>query len=326
MDAQIAADLIVLTPLGGLLVLGVVVPLGALFLVRRHGRRVRALLGLADPPVRSLLLPLGALLAVGAFLGAASAQPVIQRTTKLERRTDAEVFVVLDTSRSMLARSGSSATRIERAKAAARELRRAIPEVPVGIASLTDRVLPHLFPSSDADVFDATLDRAVGIERPPPRSSFALSATKLDALATLRTQRYFAPSARKRLLFVLTDGESQPVAGARLGALFRQAQAIDTIFVQFWSSDERVFTEGAPEPQYRPDPSAHALLVGLAESIGGSVYEERDVSAARQKARALLGSGPTVALGEQAGRVPLAPYLAAAALAPLGLLLRRRDR
>jgi hypothetical protein len=288
---------------------------------------MRGLLHLTDLPLRGVFLPLGALCAVGAFLGLASTQPVVQRTTTVERRTDAEVFVVLDTSRSMLARSGSGAdTRIQRAKAAARELRAAFPEVPFGIASLTDRTLPHLFPSTDQDVFDATLDRAIGIERPPPRSSFATSATKLDALATVRSQRYFAPSSRKRLLLVLTDGESQPVAGARLGALFRKPQSIDTVFVQFWSADERVFTDGAPEAQYRPDPSAHALLAGLAKAIGGSSYAERDVSAARQKARSLLGSGPTVVLGERAGRVPLAPYLAAAALVPLGLLLRRRDR
>ena len=41
----------------------------------------------------------------------------------------------------------------------------------VGIASLTDRVLPHLFPSTDVDVFEATIERSMAIERPPPRSS-----------------------------------------------------------------------------------------------------------------------------------------------------------
>ena len=74
-------------------------------------------------------------------------------------------------------------------------------------------------------MFEATLDRSIGIERPPPRSSFATGGTTLDALATIRTQRYFAPAARKRLVIVLTDGETQPVAGARLAALFRRPPA-----------------------------------------------------------------------------------------------------
>jgi hypothetical protein len=324
--APIGADLILLTPVGALVALAAVVPLVALVFSRGRARRARVPLGLADPPTRSLVVPVASVLLAAAFLGAAAAQPVVERSKRLEERTDAEVFVVLDTTRSMLARSGAgSETRLERAKAAARELRAAIPGVPVGLASLTDRVLPHVFPTTDGDVFDATLDRSMGIERPPPRSSFATNATKLDALATVRTLRYFAPSAHKRVLVVLTDGESQPIAASRLRALFGQAPAIETVFVQIWSSDERVFTEGEPEP-YRPDPSAYVLLGGLATSVDGSAYRERDLSAAREKTRELLGSGPTVTRGEYAGRVPLAPYLAAATLAPLALLLRRRDR
>lgn len=322
-----ATSLVFLTPLGALLAVGVLLPVAALFLVRRRARHVRGLIDLVEPPAHRLVVALAALLAAGMFLGVAAAQPVIERTTTLRTRTDAEAFFVLDVSRSMLARRGTgSPTRLERAKAVASVLRSSLPNVPVGIASLTDRVLPHLFPSVDGEVFEATLDRSLGIENPPPRSSLITSATKLDALATVRTQRFFAPAARKRLLIVLTDGETQPVAGANLRAVFGRPPAIETVFVQFWGADERVFTGNVPEPQYRPDPSAHAVLKGLAESIGGSAYLERDVSAARENVRALLGSGPTVVRGEQAGRVPLAPYLAAAALAPLALLLRRRDR
>ena len=58
----------------------------------------------------------------------------------------------------------------------------------------------------------------------------------------------------------------------------------------------------------------------------GAVYSEGEIDAASRKARELLGSGPTVVEGEEAGKVPLAPYLAAAALFPFGLLLWRRDR
>jgi hypothetical protein len=323
----VATSLVFLTPVGGLLALGVVLPVVAFLVVRRRARSVRSALGLTEPRRRRILVALGAVIAAGALLGVAAAQPVVEQTTTLRTRTDAEAWIVLDVSRSMLAqRSPDSRTRFERAKAAAGALRSSLGDIRVGIASLTDRALPHLFPSDDEGVFQATLDRSLGIERPPPGSSLTTLATKLDALATLRTHRFFAPTARRRLILVLTDGETQPVASARLGSLMRQRPAIESVFVQFWHADERVFIRGAPEPLYHPDPSARSLLERVAESVGGSVYGEGDVSAASQKARELIGTGPTIVRGERGGRIPLAPYLAAAALAPLGLLIRRRDR
>ncbi|MBA3333969.1 MAG: VWA domain-containing protein [Actinobacteria bacterium] len=320
-------NLVFLTPGGVLLTLGVLIPLVALFFVRRRAGRVRSALGLDEPRRLGLVFGILSLLAAGTFLGLAAAQPVIERTTTLETRTDAEAFIVLDVSRSMLARrSPRSATRIERAKTAARTLRAALPEVRFGIASLTDRALPHLFPSIDHDVFESTLTRSLGIEQPPPRSSLATNATSLDALATIRTQRYFMPKSRKRLLIVLTDGESQPVSAARLASVLRRPPVTDVVLVHVWHADERVYSGDAPEPQYRPDPSSSLVLDGLARAVSGDVYAESEIGAATTKARELIGSGPTVVRGERSGQVPLAPYLAAAALAPLALLLWRRDR
>jgi len=316
-----------LTPSGVLLALGVLAPLAAVFFVRRRAGRVRDVLGLTEPRLRGLVAAILAVLSAGTFLGLAAAQPVIERTTTLETRTDAEAFVVLDVSRSMLARRSSrSQTRIERAKSAARTLRSALPDVRFGLASLTDRTLPHLFPSIDHDVFDATLSRSLGIEQPPPRSSLATNATSLDALATIRAQRYFAPKSRKRLLIVLTDGESQPVSAARLASVLRRPPVTDVVLVHFWHPDERVYSGDAPEPQYRPDPSSSLVLDGLARAVSGDVYAESEIGAATAKARELIGSGPSVVRGERSGQIPLAPYLAAAALAPLALLLWRRDR
>jgi hypothetical protein len=319
-------SLTILTPLGALLALCLVGPLVALHRIRHRGRGVRAALGVTEPP-RVLLVPLLGLVLGGALLALASTQPVFAWTRNRTVRTDAEAFVVLDVSRSMLAqRSPDSSQRVERAKAAARELRAALPDVRVGIASLTDRVLPHLFPSADEKVFQATLDRSLAVEHPPPRASFLTGATSLNALATLRGLRFFSPSATSRLAIVLTDGESDPVSNARLGGLFRRTPPIEVVFVQFWNEDEHVFSRGVPEPQYEPDPSARATLDRLAASVHGSVYSEGHVGAAARKARKDLGSGPTVVQGEKAGKVALAPYLAMAALLPFGLLLWRRDR
>jgi hypothetical protein len=268
-----------------------------------------------------------ALLATGALVGLAAAQPVVERTRTLRERTDAEAFVVIDVSRSMLARrSPGSQRRIDRAKKFAETIRSSLPEIRFGVASVTDRTLPHLFPSADRKVFDATVDRSLGIEKPPPRSSLAQNATNLEALATIRSQRYFAPTRPKRLIVVLTDGESQPVSGARLARVFGTPPVTHVVFVHFWNADERVFTEGAPEPQYRPNGASRSILDSLAEAVSGNTFSEHELTAVRQTAHAALGTGPTIVRGEQGGRIPLAPYLAAAALLPVVLLLWRRDR
>lgn len=320
-------SLTILTPLGALLALGIVVPLVALLRARRKATRVRAVLSVEQPRRRAVAVPLAALALGAALLGLAAAQPVFEWTRDRTVRTDAEAFVVVDVSRSMLAQQGTdSPQRIERARAVATSVRAALPDVPVGVATLTDRVLPHLFPSADQEVFEATLRRSIGIEKPPPRSSFATGATSLNALATLRGLRFFTPKSTARLAIVLTDGESQPVSNARLGGLFRRDPAIEVVFVQFWDEDERVYTRDVPEPQYLPDPSARSALDRLAASADGAVYSEAQVDAATSKARELLGAGPSVVIGEQAGQLALAPYLAAAALLPFGLLLWRRDR
>ncbi len=320
-------SLSILTPLGLLLAAGLVIPLAAMLRARRKAGLVRDALGVEPPRRRALGVPVAALVAGAALLGLAAAQPVFEWTEDQRVRTDAEAFVVVDVSRSMLAQADQDTPmRLERAKAAALALRTSLADVPVGIASMTDRVLPHVFPTTDQPVFESTLERAIAIEKPPPRSSFALGATSLSALATLRGLRFYRPDSKQRLAIVLTDGESQPVANARLGGLFRRDPAIDVVFVQFWGEGERVFSRGVPEPQYRPDPAARPTLDRLAASTNGAVYSEAQLGAASAKARELLGSGPTVVHGEEAGQLALAPYLAAAAMLPFGLLLWRRDR
>jgi len=319
--------LTLLTPLGALLSVGVFIPLAALVLVRRRTRRVRGAIGLSEPARRGIVVALVSLLTAGALLGLAATQPIVEQTRTLQVRTDAEAFVVIDVSRSMLAQQDAgSTTRIVRAKRAASELRTSLGGVPVGIASLTDRVLPHLFPSADEDVFRATLERAIGIERPPPGGSFRARATELDALASVRSLHFFSPKAKHRLLLVLTDGETVPVNRARLAAQLLREPAIDTVFVHFWREGERVFTQRVAEPQYVPDPAARTLLDGLAQATNASVFTERGVDSATRKARALLGEGPTVVEGERHSPIALAPYLSMAAFLPLALLLWRRDR
>ena len=187
-------------------------------------------------------------------------QPVLSLDESRRVRTDAEALVVLDTTRSMLASSTPrSASRLARAKVVAAAVHEVLPTVPVGLASLTDRTLPHLFPSADGDVFRATLQKAIGIERPPPVHSFSTRITNLEALSAVATHGFYSPTARRRLLVVVTDGESLPGARARLAPLFTRAPGISSVFVHVWDRDERVFRGRTPEPGYRPDPGRAAL-------------------------------------------------------------------
>jgi VWA domain-containing protein len=320
-------DLGFASPLASLLALAAAVPLAAFIAVRARARGVRQVLQLPEPDARSARAPLLALGGAAVLLGLAAAQPVIQRDARRLVRTDAEAWVVLDTTRSMLAQSDpDSRMRLDRAKAAAQAVRDTIPNVPVGIASLTDRVLPHLFPSVDEDVFRATLHRAVGIENPPPQSGFLAQVTRLNALGAMSRLNFFSPTARKRVIVVLTDGESLPFAADRVARRLSGPPRIDPVFVHVWGEDERVFTRGVPEPAYRPDPTSRPTLETMARATGGTLYTDGDAGAAAAKARELIGDGPTVAEGERRVRYALSPYLAGAAFVPLALLLWRRER
>jgi hypothetical protein len=319
-------DINFLTPVGALLAVAAVLPLAAVALLWRRAARLRRSLGLPERPRRWLAVPVLAAAAAATLLGLAAAQPVLERTIPRRVRTDAEVYLVLDVSRSMLAREDlASPSRFARSKSVAARVRAAIPDVRVGLASLTDRVLPHVFPTADEDVFAAALADSIGIERPPPRASFITRATSLDSLAELSTKGFFSPSATRRLAVVLTDGESEQVTGDRLRQAFARPPGIRVVFVQFWNEDEHVYSRDALEPQYRPDPTARRILDALALATRGRVYTEKEAGDAAAESRRLLGSGPTRIEGRGREPVALAPFLALGALLPAGLFLGRRE-
>lgn len=318
-------DVRFLTPLGAVLAVTLLVPLAVLVLRERRARRVRASLDLAQPTLLSLVPVAAALALIPCLLGLAAMQPVVETTRTLSERTDAEVFVVADVSRSMLASDGSDApTRLERAQAQAEELRAQLPGVKVGILSLTDRLLPHLFPTVDESVFRSTLAKSIGIERPPPAFFFSTRATQLNALSGIPERGFFSPSARKRLLVVYTDGESQPV-DAELTRAFARKPRVETVFVHVWDGDERIYETGVPERAYTPDPGSAAGLARAAELVGGRVFAESagaDVAAAVSGA---LGDGPTRARVLEGERRALMPYATMLVLLPLGFVLLRRN-
>ncbi|HTZ06486.1 MAG TPA: vWA domain-containing protein [Gaiellaceae bacterium] len=305
-----------LTPLAGLAALAAVLPVAAWLGGRTRVGSARRALGLEAPPGRSSVVR-PALAAAGvALLGLAAAQPALDRSSSQRVRTDAQALFVLDTSRSMAAsRTPASPTRLDRAVEAAVQLRAAIPQVPSGIATLTDRVLPDLLPVAGTQSFDGVARRAVSIESPPPRST-SVRATTYDALTQIAAGNYFAPSAKRRLVVLLTDGESAPVDAGRIARALPASKGYRFICVRFWGSDESVFdANGKPEAAYRPDPAGGAVLAGLAAANGGRSFPESRLGAASSRLGALAGAGPTATVpGETRTRVPLAPWLVAVAL------------
>jgi hypothetical protein len=313
-----------LTPLAALAVLLAVVPLAAWFFLLRRDAAARRVLSLPEPLRASRLGPAVAITVAAALLGTAAAQPVIQHKTTHRERTDAEAWIVFDTSLSMAASPGPRAPdRLERARRFALALRPRLASIPVGVASLTDRVLPHLFPTSDEGAFAGDVELAIGVNSPPPQRFYATRATSLDALAGFVTAAFFRPQAQYRAVIVLTDGESLPVSPA-LAATLRKPPGVHVVFVHVWRGDDRIYPTSVPDPNYRPDPNSGAFLEKVGAQLHAPVVSENDVAAAATAARAALGSGPVEEVTETA-RVALMPWVTLAAFVPLGFLLWRRN-
>ncbi len=314
-----------LTPLGAVFALAALVPISVFLARERRASRQRAHLGLREPSPRSRVSLAAALAAVCGLLALAAAQPVVATSRTLDARTDAEVFVVLDTSRSMLASAGPGApTRFDRGRTLIDQLSAGLPELPVGVASLTDRVLPHLFPTTDRRVLSATLEKTLSVESPGPSSFFAVRATTFDALAVVPRLAYFKPNTEKRVLVVVTDGESRPLVEDLAGA-FDMEPTIDVIFVRLWDAAERIYVTGAAEVGYEPDEESEAMVAELASLLGAQVVEEGEAATLPQTVARLFGDGPTVEREHEGRRRALMPWITLAAVFPLGFVLVRRN-
>ncbi len=315
------ATLVLLTPFAALIGVTAVIPVVALAAAGARERRGRKALGLPPPPASRRLARSAVVAAAVVLLGLAAAQPAIRSATHLNVRTDAEALFVLDNSRSMLASRGpNTPTRLARAKTAAEMIREGILDVPSGVATLSDRVLPNLFPNADPAVFRQTVSQTVGIEQPPPASS-GVVATSLAALGATATQNYFSPSARHRLLVVLTDGESRPFDQQQLARELRAGPGVQLVVVDVSRPGEAVYSGGHPEPGYHPDPAAGLTLSSLAAATGGTVVGEGSTGRAIAAAHAALGTGPVVADERTTRTRSLAPLVILAAFALLLLVL-----
>jgi hypothetical protein len=314
-----------LTPIGALLAAAAVLPLAALALNERQARRARRALGLDAPPLRSRLLTAGLLALVPILLGLALAQPVVHSSRTARVRTDAQVFYVFDTSESMRAATGPRRpSRLARALVVAARMHVALGDVPSGVASMTDRVLPNVFPTSSEQVFSAALADTIGIDRPPAKG-FGSTATTFAALDTFAGTTFFSDGIPHRLVVLFTDGETAPYFAGDLHEALRRAPHTRFVIVRFWHDDERIFAGSKPTQGYRPDPRSAQATRSLATVVGGRAFGEGDVGGAIAGARQLLGRGPSANIGVGLHVVALARWFAVAALLPLLALLWRRN-
>lgn len=314
-----------LTPLGALLALAALVPLGVYRARERRMREVRSVLHLDEPDHGSRVSLVAALAGLCGLVALAAAQPVVATTREQQERTDAQVFLVVDTSRSMLASARPGAPRrFDRAREIGQRLADDLPEVPVGVASMTDGLLPHLFPTTDRQVLEATLQKTLDIESPGPSTFYSSRATTYDALEAAPTLNYFPPAVKKRLLVVLTDGETRPLE-RDLASAFRREPKVETVFVRIWGADERIYLTGVAEFGYSADPRSEAALARIVSTVGGRVVSESDEDGLRQAVLNLLGTGPTMDRRHEGNRLALMPWITLAAFLPLGYVLLRRN-
>lgn len=316
-------ELAFLTPLAGLVAFAVILPLIAFVRSEQRAAHVRSILRLAAPG-GSGRQTVAVIVVLAVLVGIGAAQPVLEERREHAARTDVQAFFLLDTSRSMLASSAAGEeTRFERAVAAARTVRGALRELPVGVASLTDRVLPLTFPSANPETFDRVLRHSLGVDRPPSREANDTRASALDATIVVPERNFFR-GPRRRLLVVFTDAETQRLHPQRLENRFRDS-GIETILVRIGSPAERIYRPGGSVEPYEPDPESPAAADAYAQAVGGRAFAEDELGEAIDAAREAIGSGRSTLRVEASDVRPLGPFVFLAALLPLGFLLWRRN-
>ena len=266
-----------------------------------------------------------ALAALPALVAVAAAQPVLVHRQPVLQRADAQAFFVFDTSLSMSARRAASApTRLDRAKRAAEALVSRLGDLPVGIATMTDRVLPSLMPTSDTMLIRETIAQSVQINEPPPSQVYHGQATNLQALLPIPSYQLFSTEARHSILVVFTDGES-PALPSGVGYDLAQQLTIPPLFVHIWGPTEHIYVRGRVYRFYRADRASDYVLQQFARDTHGHVFGEHELGALVHTIRTEAGKPRTETKILGYARIALGPWFLVAGVVPLGVLFWRRN-
>ncbi|MGH3009824.1 MAG: hypothetical protein ACRDLM_10535 [Gaiellaceae bacterium] len=288
-------------------------------------RRLRRLFSLTAPGRRDLAVVAIALTLLPALVAVAAAQPVVVHRRALTERIDAQVFIVFDTSLSMSAQSSpQSPNRLERAEREAKQVIPQLGNIPVGIATMTDRVLPNVLPTTNTALVLRTMDQSIGVNEPPPSQRYPVRATSLQALYLIPAEHLFAPDIKHPILVVFTDGEASPLPRG-IGYALAHQLTIPPLFVHVWTPTEHIYVHGRIDPRYRPDLASGAVLKQFAQATHGQVFAAGDAGALLGAIRAEAGTRPSQTLILGYARVALGPWFLLAGVVPLGFLFWRRN-
>ena len=288
------ATLVFLTPSAALVALVFVAPLAAFAVRERAGYRLRSQLRLEHPRRGSSLLRLVGLLLVATLVATAAAQPLARTTASTRVRANAELYLTFDVSRSMLAASSPHGiVRFERARAIGQQIHSALRDVPTGVATLTNRMMPLLFPTGDERGVVATLSHSLKILQPQPAFLTAPRASQLGTLSLAADRSYFDPGSGKRMLVVLSDLDTDFFSLQGTLALLRRHH-IEPFLIRVAEPGEQIFDSHGRPASYR---SVSTVSVRGLRAAGWHAYEENEVQRAIVDLRRYLGTGATVPSG-----------------------------
>jgi hypothetical protein len=335
---------------GALLALLLLVPLAGFEWGRlRRERRAARAVGLQPQRLWRALrngVCAGLVIALAAF---AASEPSLRQTKNVQLRADAEVYVFVDASASMLASaSPHSPTRLQQARSASADFARALPaDLPLGAGALPQSPLPLTAPNGDRQLFLAAIDHLTDPGSLPEHLYGGRTATDFSNLTTLTSTNFFLNTTRRRIVVVLSDAEGPSFDTGATASVLKHAH-LRLVFVRFGSSSDHIWLHPPGQSpvldtKYEPDLSDLGEVRLLAGETGGAIYDQSRIGAAIAKVARLAGRGPDRAaeplslyadsLGTYAvlAALPLIAWLAAALLplsAPLGTQsrLRRRER
>ena len=283
------ADLVFLTPRAALVGLAFVAPLVALAIRARSG--VPGPLDPRAPPSRAprlLARPVG-LVALAALVAATAAQPMVRDTDSTTRALGRRALPHLRR-QPLDARGGRAGgrVRLERARALGRNVHAAVPDVPTGVATLTNRMMPLLFPTGDARGVTAVIDHSLRIMQPQPVALTAARASSLAALSLAADRSYFNPSSRKRVLVVFSDLDSDFFSLDGTLRLLRQHR-IEPFLVRVAAPGERVFDAAGRPYAYV---SVSTVTVDALRQASWHAFEEGETARLVAEIRSYLGVRP----------------------------------
>lgn len=304
------------TPTAAFAALLVVAVLAAHVRARKRKKRAEEVLREASFSKRGFLrasIPFARLVALGLLLAFVLATPVRYTDKPKLVRSDVEIIVLCDNSRSMLAASSPKGpTRWDRFLFLAANLRKAIPEAAMGLTCFTDRPLPYLFPTTDEEPFLRTLTQTLGVGKPPPKSGSLVTTSttsSFEALSTMADSGFFSPDPvkhKRRIIILMTDGEMVDFQPDSYRIALAQNH-IRLVIVHIWRNGERVFWKGKLEP-YRSDPQSRDAIMRLANATNASVYADSEAGSIASGVRSAMGKGPMRIEGKRRTATPIAWY------------------